>query len=73
MLNKQESIVTIEEFENASKAADYKTAMFLNDYIFGGIKEENYKVLLISKDNYPIFYNNKNVDEYIEFWNLKSK
>lgn len=73
MLNKQETIVTIEEFENASKAADYKTAMFLNDYIFGGIKEDNYKVLLISKANYPIFYNNKNVDEYIEFWNLKSK
>ena len=73
MLNKQETVVTIEEFENASKAADYKTAMFMNDYIFGGIKEENYKVLLISKSNYPIFYNSKNVDEYIEFWNLKSK
>lgn len=73
MLNKQETVVTIEEFENASKAKDYKTAMFFNDYIFGGIKEENYKVLIISKANYPIFYNNKNVDEYIEFWDLKSK
>lgn len=73
MLNKQETVITIEEFENAAKAGDYKTAMFLNDYIFGGIKEENYKVLLISKTNYPIFYKNKNVDEYIEFWNLKSK
>ena len=69
MLNKQESLVTIEEFENESKANDYKTAMFLTDYLFGGVKEEYYKVLLISKSNYPIFFNNKNVDEYIEFLN----
>ena len=73
MLNKQETIITIEEFENRSKAEDYKTAMFLNDYLFGGIKEDQYKVMLISKENYPIFFSNKNVDEYLEFWNLKAK
>lgn len=73
MLNKQEAIITIESFENESKASDYKTAMFFNDYLFGGIREDLYKVLLISKSNYSIFYNNKNVDEYIEFWNVKSK
>ncbi|MBQ5856940.1 MAG: tetratricopeptide repeat protein [Bacteroidales bacterium] len=69
MLSKQEAIVTIEEFDNESKADDYKTAMFLTDYLFGGISQEHYKVLLISKSNYPIFFNNKNVDEYIEFLN----
>ena len=69
MLSKQEAIVTIEEFENKAKANDYKTAMFLTDYLFGGIKEEHYKVLLISKSNYPIFFSNKNVAEYIEFLN----
>lgn len=73
MLNKQETIITIETFENESKASDYKTAMFMNDYLFGGIREDMYKVLLISKSNYSIFYNSKNVDEYIEFWNAKSK
>ena len=73
MLNKQETLVTIQEFENESKAIDYKTAMFLNDYLFGGIREDQYKVLLISKSNYPVFYESKNVDEYIEFWNKNSK
>lgn len=73
MLNKQETLITIEEFENKSKAEDYKTAMFLTDYLFGGINEEQYKVILISKTNYPIFYSNKNVDEYLEFWNKYSK
>ena len=73
LLNKQETIITIEEFENQSKAEDYKTAMFLTDYLFGGINQEQYKVMLISKTNYPIFFANKNVDEYIEFWNTKVK
>lgn len=73
LLNKQETIITIEEFENKAKAEDYKTAMFLTNYLFGGINEEQYKVMLISKKNYPIFYNNKNVDEYLEFWNTKVK
>lgn len=71
MLGKQEAVITIEEFENKAKADEYKTAMFLNDYLFGGIKEEHYQVLLISKSNYPIFFSNKNVDEYIEFLNKK--
>ena len=57
------------EFENESKANDYMTAMFLTDYLFGGLSKEHYKVLLISKTNYPIFFNSKNVDEYIEFLN----
>lgn len=73
MLNKQESLITIETFDNLSQAEDYKSAMFLNDYLFGGIKEENYKVIIISKTNYPIFYSNKNVDEYVEFWNVNDK
>jgi hypothetical protein len=69
MMGKQEAIITIEEFENESKANDYMTAMFLTDYLFGGLSKEHYKVLLISKTNYPIFFNSKNVDEYIEFLN----
>ena len=73
MLNKQETIITIEKFEDKAKAEDYKKAMFMNDYLFGGINQEQYKVLLISKSNYPIFFANKNVDEYLEFLDTKVK
>ena len=41
--------------------------MFLNDYIFGGIEPDDYKVFELSISNYPIFYQEKNVDEYLEF------
>lgn len=73
MLNRQESMITIEKFNDLSAAKDYKTAMFLNDYLFGGIKEDHYKVLLMSTSNYPVFFENKNIDEYIEFWNKNAK
>ena len=47
--------------------------MFLSDYIFGGINNENYQVIEISVPNFPIFYEQKNVEEYLEFWNLNNK
>ena len=73
MLNKDDALLTIEKFENVNKALDYHTAMFLNDYVFGGIDKENYKVLIISVSNYPIFYQEKNVEEYLEFWHQYNK
>ena len=72
MLNKQDALITIEKFENLSKAKDYHTAMFLNDYIFGGISSENYQVIEISIPNFPIFYEQKNIEDYLEFWNLNN-
>ena len=67
MLNREEAMITVEKFDNLEKAQDYHKAMFLNDYIFGGIEPDNYKVFELSISNYPIFYQEKNVDEYLEF------
>ena len=67
MLNREEAMITVEKFDNLEKAQDYHKAMFLNDYIFGGIEPDDYKVFELSISNYPIFYQEKNVDEYLEF------
>ena len=73
MLNKDDAMITIEKFENVNKAFDYQTAMFINDYVFGGIDKENYQILIISVSNYPIFYQEKNVEEYLDFWHQYNK
>lgn len=73
MLNKEDALITIEKFENVNKAIDYQSAMFLTDYIFGGIDKENYNVLIISVSNYPIFYQEKNIEEYLDFWHQYNK
>ena len=73
MLNKEDAMLTIEKFENVDKAIDYRDSMFLTDYIFGGIDNSNYKVIIVSVSNYPIFYQEKNVDEYLDFWHQYNK
>lgn len=73
MYNKEEAMITIEKFENLSAANDYNNALLSSDYVFGGIDAENYKVIKVSISNYPIFYQQKNIDEYMEFWNKNNK
>lgn len=63
----RKNLVSIGNFDNETDAKEYITAMFFNDYIFGGLSETDYTVLYISTENYPIFYKNKNIDEYNEF------
>lgn len=73
MYNKEEAMITIEKFENLAAANNYNNALLSSDYVFGGIDAENYKVIKVSISNYPIFYQQKNIDEYMEFWNKNNK
>ncbi len=67
ILDDDRTLVTIGNFENESAAADYITSMFLTDYVFGGIDTTKYKIKPISIKNYPVFYQSKDLDEYIQF------
>ena len=40
-----------------------------SDYVFGGIDQSNYNIQPISIKNYPLFYQSKDLDEYIQFIN----
>ena len=73
MLNKQQSIITIEKFDNVQAAKDYITSLFLTDYVFGGINQDDYQIVPISISNYPIFYQQKDVEGYFKFWNKNNK
>ncbi|MDO5341185.1 MAG: tetratricopeptide repeat protein [Bacteroidia bacterium] len=73
MYSKEEAMITIEKFENLSATNDYYNALSNNDYVFGGIEAGNYKIIKVSISNYPIFYQQKNIDEYMEFWNQNNK
>lgn len=73
MLDKDNAMLTVEKFENLSQADDYYNALLNNDYVFGGIEAANYNVIKVSISNYPMFYQQKNIDEYMEFWNKNNK
>ena len=67
ILDESHTIVTVGNFDNEKKAADYITSMFLNDYVFGGIDKSSYTITPISIKNYPIYYQAKDLNEYINF------
>ena len=73
ILDDDHTIITIGNFENESKAADYISSMFLTDYVFGGIDTSKYKIKPISSKNYPVFYQSKDLDEYIQFIESNNK
>ena len=61
------TIVTIGIFDGEQKAEEYITSIFLTDYVFGGMDKADYKIYPISGKNYPVFYQSKDLDEYIQF------
>ena len=73
VLDDERTMVTIGNFENETNAADYIISMFLTDYVFGGIDTAKYKIKPISSKNYPVFYQSKDLDEYIQFIESNNK
>lgn len=73
MLDDERMLITIGDFSNLKDAKDYITALFLTDYVFGGLDTQSYEVLPISLRNYPVFYQNKDIIEYREFVNQSKK
>lgn len=67
VLDNNLSIVTVGNFDNEQQAAEYITSIFLTDYVFGGIDTNFYTITPISIKNYPVYYQSKNLDEYIQF------
>ena len=68
ILDDAHTIVTIGNFDNERQAADYITSMFLTDYVFGGIDKAQYTITPISGKNYPVYYQSKDLNEYIQFY-----
>ncbi|MBU1369702.1 MAG: tetratricopeptide repeat protein [Bacteroidetes bacterium] len=68
MLNNEKTLITVGNFENRAAASDYFEVLSSSDYVLGGIKKSDYQLYPISISNYPIFYRNKNLEEYKLFW-----
>ncbi len=68
LLGKKEQLVTVGIFKDKEDAMNYYSLITENDYVFGNINPVDYKIFVISSTNYPIFYKQKNVDNYLRFF-----
>jgi len=73
VLDKQNYIVTVGNFNNASKALDYLNGIMLSDYVYADVKLGTYHIFVISTENYPIFFKEKDIEEYRKFYDKNYK
>ncbi len=63
-------MITVGNFESAEKALNYYRAVQDNEYVNTQIRDIEKSIFAISVDNYPIFYREKNIEDYYKFFNL---
>jgi hypothetical protein len=63
-------MITVGNFENAEEAMDYFETISGDAYVFGELGSGNFTETVISIKNYPIFYREKDVDLYKEFFEI---
>jgi tetratricopeptide (TPR) repeat protein len=73
MLDKQRSLITVGNFEDRLGADDYWATISASDYVFGGMEPDDFHVYPISSGNYPVFYRQKDIDQYNDFWEKNYK
>ena len=66
--NKQQ-MITINNFENSDKALNYLTGIRDSKYIFTKLENSGeYFNFVISDENYPVLYRNKDIGQYLRFF-----
>ena len=62
-------MITVNNFDNDEKAMDYYISIQNNPYIFTKLENSGgYDDFVISAENYPIFYRNKDIKQYLRFF-----
>ena len=68
VLDNQHYLITIGNFNNSEKAMDYLNAISASDYVFADLAEGTFYNFVISTENYPIFFKEKDIGGYSKFF-----
>jgi tetratricopeptide (TPR) repeat protein len=69
VLDNQHYLITVGNFNNMQKAKEYMEALALSEYVYADLIEGTYYNFVISTENYPVFFKEKNIGEYEKFFN----
>ena len=61
-------MVSVKTFEGKEKAMDYYDAINVKKELFTDLEKGTYQSFVISAENYSIFYKDKNIEEYNQFF-----
>ena len=68
MLDSYTTLITIGNFGNKREAEKFYSALKADDYVFSGLNPDDFNIVTISINNYPVFYKAKDVDGYLRFF-----
>jgi len=61
-------MISISSFRNSQAAMDFYSAISQNEYVTTSLGKSDYKQMVISIENYPIFYREKKYNGYLNFF-----
>ncbi|MFA6805887.1 MAG: tetratricopeptide repeat protein [Bacteroidales bacterium] len=65
-----QQMITVNRFESIEKAMNYYKGVISNNEVLNDIDPTLYKHFIISTQNYPTFYNRKNIPAYLKFFRI---
>ncbi len=68
-MNDDLMIISVKNFNTSKIGMDYYYSLIADPEVFTGFKETDFRHFIISRSNYNLFYKNKNVFRYINFFN----
>ncbi len=68
ILNNNYNLLLVKQFISQRDAMAYYKVLSKDPYVFSGIQKRNYHLFVISNKNYPLFYKEKNVKIYQQFF-----
>jgi len=69
ILDNNWQMISVSNFADMKKTLDYYNGIRINDYVFSKMQPDDFRQFIISSDNYPIFYKNKDAETYLKFFN----
>jgi hypothetical protein len=61
-------MISISSFRNSQAAMEFYNAIGANEYVTSPLANTDFKPLVISIDNYPVFYREKKYNGYLNFF-----
>jgi hypothetical protein len=63
------AVVLVKQFPSSTGAMDYLNAFNNNDNEVKDLNNAGHKIFVVTKDNYIELFKNKNMDQYVSFFN----
>ena len=68
LMDKTTHLVMVGNFNSVEDAMRYYNAIMSNDYVFANMDPETYDGFVITQENYPILYKDKDLKKYLAFF-----